>query len=48
MLQITAGGGPRLVLQNDTKREYAYDRKSLLGRLDKCARQRARQGRDGS
>jgi phosphoserine phosphatase len=35
----TAGGGPRLGLivhHDDAEREYAYDRKSAMGRLDKA------------
>jgi hypothetical protein len=40
MLQFTAAGsGPRLTLivhHDDAEREYAYDRKSRIGRLDKA------------
>jgi phosphoglycolate phosphatase-like HAD superfamily hydrolase len=40
MLQFTAAGsGPRLMLlvhHDDAEREYAYDRKSSIGRLDKA------------
>jgi phosphoserine phosphatase len=40
MLQFTAaGGGPRLMLivhHDDAAREYAYDRKSSIGRLDRA------------
>jgi len=39
MLQYTAGGGPRLmalVHHDDAEREWAYDRDSSIGRLDKA------------
>ena len=40
MLQYTAAGsGPRLILivhHTDAEREYAYDRKSSVGRLDQA------------
>jgi hypothetical protein len=40
MLQYTAAGsGPRLILivhHTDAEREYAYDRKSSVGRLDRA------------
>ena len=43
----TAGSGPRfagLVHHTDGKREYAYDRKDALARLDKAWDQATQQG----
>jgi len=48
MLQYTAAGtGPRLMLllhHDDAEREYAYDRKSHVGRLDKAWDEAKKQG----
>ena len=48
MLEYTAGGrGPRLALvvhHDDADREYAYDRDSPIGRLDKALDAAQRQG----
>jgi len=48
MLQYTAAGtGPRLMLllhHDDAGREYAYDRRSLVGRLDKAWDEATKQG----
>ena len=50
MLQWTAAGdGPRfmgLVHHTDAEREFAYDRKSKIGKLDKALGRRGRQGLD--
>ena len=48
MLQYTAAGpGPRLMLllhHDDAEREYAYDRKSQVGRLDMAWDEAIKQG----
>jgi hypothetical protein len=48
MLQYTTtGGGPRLGLivhHTDAEREYAYDRKSQIGKLDKALDEAPRYG----
>ena len=46
MLQYTQGGGPRLMLllhHDDANREYAYDRLTKVGRLDKALEEAERQ-----
>jgi hypothetical protein len=48
MLQYTAAGpGPRLMLllhHDDANREYAYDRKAHIGRLNKALDEAGKQG----